>query len=88
MNESPFRIGGKVHKLNTPHGALAPTSGIILGDDGRHYFFLPSYLKDPNKFPSLQPNITTVQFAPRPTPRGMRARNISVVSQSEVAAHG
>lgn len=78
MNTTAFRIGGKVHKLNTPHGAPCPTSGIIVGDDGRHYFFLPSYLKDPHQFSALIPEATTVQFAPRKTPRGMRARNISV----------
>jgi hypothetical protein len=87
MNTTPIRIGGKVHKLNTPQGAASATSGIILGDDGRHYFFLPSYLKDPHQFSALIPESTTVQFAPRKHARGMRARNISVTPVG-VSAHG
>lgn len=87
MNTTPIRIGGKVHKLNTPHGSTAATSGIILGDDGRHYFFLPSYLKDPHQFAALIAESTIVQFAPRKHARGMRARNISVTTVG-VSAHG
>lgn len=88
MNTAPIRIGGRVHKLNTPQGAATPTSGIIVGDDGRHYFFLPSYLKDPRQFSDLKPEITIVQFAPRKHSRGMRARNISVTLSAGVSAHG
>jgi hypothetical protein len=89
MSQTTYRIGGRVHKLITPPGECVPTSGIIHGDDGKHYFFLPSYMKEPSQFPSLIPEATTVQFAPRHHARGMRARNISVTSStSRIAAHG
>jgi hypothetical protein len=78
---SQNRICGKVHKLY-------PNFGIIAGDDGRHYFFLPSYLRDPHRFPVLVAEVTLVQFQPRQHPRGMRARNISVQETKGVAAHG
>jgi cold shock CspA family protein len=87
MSTYQIRIGGKVAKLITPPGERIPTSGIIEGDDERHYFFLPSYLKNPRLFSTLAVGFS-VQFDPRRHPRGMRARNISVSAVTRVSAHG
>lgn len=73
-----LRIGGRIHKLQ--YNRLTRTGfGIIVGDDERHYMFLPSYMR----LPQLMPQITlgsTVTFDPKDTPRGMRARNITVLA--------
>jgi hypothetical protein len=73
-----IRIGGRIHKLD--YNQVSRTGyGIIQGDDGHHYMFLPSYLR----LPPLMPQLTLgslVTFDPRTTDRGMRARNITVIS--------
>lgn len=73
-----LRIGGHIHKIQ--YDRLSRTGfGIIVGDDERHYMFLPSYMR----LPQLMPQLTlgsTVSFDPRDTPRGMRARNITVLA--------
>lgn len=72
-----LRIGGRIHKIQ--YDRLSRTGfGIIVGDDERHYMFLPSYMR----LPQLMPQLTlgsTVTFVPRDTERGMRARNITVL---------
>lgn len=71
-----LRIGGSVHKLQYDR-TTRTGFGIIVGDDERHYMFLPSYMR----LPQLMPQLTigsTVTFDPKDTPRGMRARNITV----------
>lgn len=71
-----FRIGGRIHKLSYNQGERRGY-GIIVGDDERHYLFLPSYLRYPQLFPQLTLG-STVTFDPKSHERGMRARNITV----------
>lgn len=60
--------------------------GVIVGDDLRDYFFIPSCMKMPPLFHSLELK-TTVEFTPRSTERGMRAWNVSVLRTTE-HSHG
>ena len=78
------RIRGKV-ELISPGPRIF---GIITGDDLREYFFIPSSLHLPPLFATLRPD-QGVEFTPRSTFKGMRAWNVSVLSQSsEKATHG
>ena len=69
-------LRGRIHKLQ--YNRVERTGfGIIVGSDERHYMFLPSYMR----LPQLMPQLTlgsTVTFDPKETPRGLRARNITV----------
>lgn len=76
-----IRIGGTLHKKE--YNAAERTGfGIIVGDDGHHYMFLPSYMRLPQFFPQLTLG-STVTFDPKMTDRGMRARNITVIHVAE-----
>jgi hypothetical protein len=74
------RIGGRI-------SIVRRTFGIIVGDDGRHYFFMPTDVMPPSKFGLLGED-KPVQFAGYSHTRtvdgkqvqGMRATNIVVVA--------
>ena len=76
------RIRGSV-KLISKQGKVF---GVIVGDDLRDYFFIPSCLKLPVQFPIIEVS-TIVEFTPRSTERGMRAWNVSVLPSPE-RSHG
>lgn len=76
------RIRGSV-KLISKQGKIF---GVIVGDDLRDYFFIPSCLKLPAAFHSLELQ-AVVEFTPRSTERGMRAWNVSVLHSPE-RSHG
>ncbi len=76
------RIRGSV-KLISKQGKVF---GVIVGDDLRDYFFIPSCLKSPPQFLTIEIN-AVVEFTPRSTERGMRAWNVSVLPLME-RSHG
>lgn len=76
------RIRGTV-KLIEKQGKIY---GVIIGDDLRDYFFIPSCLKLPAQFQTLEIS-AHVEFTPRSTERGMRAWNVSVLRTPE-RSHG
>ena len=80
MND--LRIGGTVHKVK--YNQVERTGFvIILGDDLHHYLALPSYFRLPQLVPQLTIG-SKVSFAPKIHDRGMRARNITVLSVAEM----
>lgn len=79
------RIGGTIRKLKVGT-KIKNGYGIIVGDDGRHYLFLPSYLRSPHLFPHLAVEMS-VMFFPVTHPRGMRASGVTVTSLSAVDPH-
>jgi len=61
---------------------LHPTFGYIRGEDGRQYFFLPSFVQSPHDFVDL----TTAQrvcFLVYLHPRGLRASGITLADAGE-----
>lgn len=77
------RIRGKI-KLLSLQGKVY---GVIVGDDLRDYFFIPSMLRVPSLFPQLEMH-AHVEFTPRSTERGMRAWNVSVLHSRTESSHG
>lgn len=77
------RIRGKV-KLIHKDGKIF---GVILGDDLRDYFFIPSFLRVPSAFHALESG-AHVEFTPRSTEKGMRAWNVSVLISVTETTHG
>lgn len=69
------RIFGKIDELK-------PTFGYIRGDDGRQYFFLPSFVLSPNDFIDLTPGLRCC-FLVQAHPRGLRATAITLVENNE-----
>lgn len=63
---------------------LKPTFGYIRGEDGRQYFFLPSFVLSPSDFVDLQVGMRCC-FLVFVHPRGLRAQGIAVVD--EVSSH-
>lgn len=55
---SAFRLGGTVDSM---HG----TYGHILGDDGRRYFFIPTFCDPQGLFVQLRPKVSRVTFRPK-----------------------
>lgn len=76
-----IRIGGYLHKFVHTVGQRSGF-GIIIGDDDRDYFFMPSYMRLPQYFPQLTLG-SKFTFDPEDHPRGWRARNITVVCIAE-----
>ncbi len=68
------RIFGKVEELK-------PTYGYVRGDDGRQYFFLPSFVQSPHDFIDLSPGLR-VCFLVQAHPRGLRATGVTVTEPS------
>ena len=69
------RIFGSIHQL-------LPTYGYALGDDGRQYFFLPSYVLSPTDFIDLQVGQRCC-FLVMAHPRGLRATGLTLVDSIE-----
>lgn len=61
---------------------LRPTCGFIRGDDGRLYFFIPSYVLSPLDFLDLQVRQQCC-FLVLPHPRGLRATAITLVGDPD-----
>lgn len=57
---------------------LLPTYGYVRGDDGRQYFFLPSYVLSPHDYMDLSCG-QRVCFLVLAHPRGLRASGVSIV---------
>lgn len=57
---------------------LFPTYGYVRGDDGRQYFFLPSYVQSPNDFIDLVIGMRCC-FLVLAHPRGLRASGVTIV---------
>jgi hypothetical protein len=76
MND--LRIGGTIHK-NLYNQVERTGFFIVVGDDLHHYMALPSYFRLPQLVTQLTVG-SKITFAPRTTDRGMRARNITVLS--------
>lgn len=76
------RIRGKIKVLSKESRIF----GVIIGDDLRDYFFIPSFLRVPTLFQSLECE-AVVEFTPRSTEKGMRAWNVSVLNAAE-RSHG
>ncbi len=76
------RIGGVVFRL-------MPTCGIIKGDDGIHYFFMPPNITPPHSFGHLTEG-KSVTFSTYQHVKGLRAEHIAVVSPSlpDTVTHG
>lgn len=70
------RIFGRVEELK-------PTYGYLRGDDGRQYFFIPSYVQSPNDFLDLQVDQRCC-FLVLAHPRGLRATGITLAEDGSV----
>lgn len=69
------RIFGRIEELKS-------TYGFVRGDDGRQYFFLPSFVLSPNDFIDLIPGQRCC-FLVQAHPRGLRATGIVLVESAE-----
>lgn len=76
-----YRIRGTV-KLT---GAVKKFS-IIIGDDGRDYFTIPSLFRFAQAYACLRPG-SAVEFDPTPTEQGWRATDVTVLSLTAKDAH-
>lgn len=70
-----FRIQGHVKTISM----AKPIFGIILGDDDREYFFIPSFFQFKQAYWCLLPG-ARLEFLPQATSRGLRAEDITVLS--------
>ena len=70
-----FRIQGIVKTISM----AKPIFGIISGDDGREYFFIPSFFQFKQAYWCLAEG-SRLEFVPQPTSRGLRAEEITVLS--------
>lgn len=61
---------------------LHPTFGYIRGEDGRQYFFLPSFVQSPHDFTDLA-NGQRVCFLVLIHPRGLRASGVTLADAGE-----
>ena len=77
------RIRGKV-KLIHKHGKIF---GVIMGDDLRDYFFIPSLMQYPHAFHALEQH-SPVEFMAKATPTGLRAVDISVLISVTETTYG
>lgn len=68
---------------------LKPTCGFVRGDDGRQYFFLPSYVQSPHDFIDLAVGMRCC-FLVFVHPRGLRATSMTITDEGEdhAQAHG
>jgi cold shock CspA family protein len=74
------RIQGSVKEIST----RKPIFGIILGDDDREYFFMPSSCQFKQTYWCLHPG-SRLEFHPFTSDRGLRAEDISVLSTPDAA---
>lgn len=65
---------------------LKPTFGYVRGDDGRQYFFLPSYVLSPNDFMDLTLGLRCC-FLVMAHARGLRATGITLVEGTDAETH-
>lgn len=62
---------------------LKPTCGFVRGDDGREYFFLPSFVQSPLDFLDLAPGMRCC-FLVLVHPRGLRATGLTITEEGGV----
>ncbi len=62
---------------------LHPTFGYIRGDDGRQYFFLPSFVQSPHDFTDLAAG-QRVCFLVLIHPRGLRASGVTIADAGDM----
>lgn len=73
-----YRIQGRVKQI----AFARPIYGVIVGDDGLDYFFIPSLMNPPRQaYYSLREG-SLVEFFPTPTTSGLRAADIAVLCLS------
>lgn len=74
MSDGFRRIRGKIKLVKFDQQIF----GVIDGDDGRDYFFIPSLMLHKQTYWRLEPGFT-VEFMPLPTDHGFRASEITVL---------
>lgn len=76
------RIFGRIEDLR-------PTCGFVRGDDGRQYFFIPSYVQGNLDFVDLTVGMRCC-FLVMAHPRGLRATGLTIVESEsgDAQAHG
>ena len=62
---------------------LMPTYGYVRGEDGRQYFFLPSYVLSPYDFVDLKVGQRCC-FLVTAHPRGLRAGGVTITGTDDV----
>lgn len=71
------RIFGQIEEVKK-------TFGYVRGDDGRQYFFLPSFVQSPHDFVDLTPGMRCC-FLVFAHPRGLRATGVTIVDEADDA---
>ena len=86
-----YRIQGAVKQISFARGPGLSIYGIVTGDNGLDYFFIPSMMNPPKQsYYSLKIG-SILEFDPLPTPTGLRADHVTVLylsSADRSAARG